>query len=344
MNYNDLLRLGWQPFFQQQLTLDEWECCNPARIVDYQRSVFTVESENGAVSLPIVSSMPGMTVGDWVLLDKNQRYLRLLDRSSLFQRKAPGSKVATQLVAANIDTVFIVCSMNQDFSLNRIERYLALANEARVEPVVVLTKADLCESPDDFIQQVQALDPLLIVVAVNGLDRTSVQRLSPWCGMGKTVALLGSSGVGKSTLVNSLLGDQIQSTAAIREDDDEGRHTTTSRSMHILAGGGLLLDTPGMRELQLADCEEGIDITFADIAELASHCRFHDCQHQSESDCAVKAAIESGELDERRLANYRKLLREQALNAASLAEKRSRDRELGKMYRKAKTIKGRDRR
>lgn len=279
--------------------------------------------------------MPGMTVGDWILLDEAGTFNRLLERSSLFVRKSAGSKVDTQLVAANIDTAFIVCSMNQDFSLNRIERYLALAHEAGVEPVIVLSKADLVDDVQPFLDAAATLGQQLSVIAVNGLDAASVELLLPWCTSGKTVALLGSSGVGKSTLVNTLLGDATQLTAEIREDDDEGRHTTTSRSLHALAGGGTLLDTPGMRELQLVDCEQGIETAFSDVTELSLRCKFKDCQHLSESDCAIKRAIESGELDARRLNSYRKLQREQILNSATQAEKRRRSRQFGKMVRNA---------
>ncbi len=335
MNFTDLQPFGWHPFFQQQLSLDEWELCSPARIVDYQRTVFTCVNDKGKQTLSISSSMPGMTVGDWILLDETDVFSRLLERSSVFVRKSAGSKVDTQLVAANIDTVFIVCSMNQDFSLNRIERYLALAHEAGVEPVIVLSKADLADNAQYYLDQVATLGQQLAVVAVNGLHTTSVVSLLPWCTSGKTVALLGSSGVGKSTLVNTLLGDSSQLTAEIRADDDEGRHTTTSRSLHSLSGGGSLLDTPGMRELQLVDCEQGIEAAFSDVTELAQRCKFTDCQHLSESDCAVKHAIELGDLDARRLNSYRKLQREQLLNSATQAEKHRRDRQFGKMVRNA---------
>ena len=257
----------------------------------------------------------------------------MLERQSLFSRKAAGSRVAEQYISANIDTVFIVVSLNNDFNLSRIERYLALANEAQVEAVIVLTKKDLCDDYQDKVQQVQSLDAMLMIEAVNSLDQDSTQVLSPWCKTGKTVALMGSSGVGKSTLVNSLLGETQQETSGIREDDSKGRHTTTSRSLHLLTSGGLLLDTPGMRELQLADCAEGVSETFSDVEELAMHCRFSDCSHESEPGCKIRKAIENGELSERRFTNYQKLLREQARNGASLAEQRANGKQLSKMYK-----------
>jgi ribosome biogenesis GTPase len=274
-----------------------------------------------------------MVVGDWVLLAADGTFIRLPERLSLFSRKAAGSKVATQNIAANVDTVFIVDSLNSNFNLNRIERYLVLAHDAGVEPVVVLTKADTAADPQHYVQQVQALDRMLMVEAVNALDPASVSVLSDWCGSGKTVAFLGSSGVGKSTLINTLSGQTEQETGTIREQDAKGRHTTTARSLHFIPGGGMLLDTPGMRELQLAACEQGIEETFAEISELAAQCRFSDCRHRNEPGCMIQKAIHAGELDQRRLDNYLKLLREQALNGATLAEKRAKDKSLGKMYR-----------
>ena len=230
MNSNvNLRQLGWQPFFQQQLTLEDYEHTTVARIAAHHRSSYELITEAGEQSLPITSQLPHMTVGDWILLDSDNRFVRLLERRSLFSRKAAGTKVAEQYIAANIDTVFIVCSLNQDFNLSRIERYLTLTNEAQVESVIVLTKADLCEDPAQKRQQVQQLDPLLMVEYVNALDPASTSCLSGWCGSGKTVAFIGSSGVGKSTLVNTLMEHKEQTTAGIREDDDKGRHTTTSR-------------------------------------------------------------------------------------------------------------------
>ncbi|MCU7845120.1 MAG: ribosome small subunit-dependent GTPase A [Candidatus Thiodiazotropha sp. (ex Monitilora ramsayi)] len=328
-----LSQLGWSPFFQQQLSLEEWEQSIVGRVIERHRSMIELATEQGNRTLHIIPGMPELTVGDWALLDREGRFHRVLERLSLFSRKASGTKVAAQLIAANVDTLFVVSSLNDDFNLNRIERYLALSSEAGVEAVVVLTKADLCEETDGYVRQVQSLDSMLMVEVVNGLDPISVNVLESWCYTGKTVALLGSSGVGKSTLVNTLLGSSVQAIASIREDDSKGRHTTTTRSLHFLPAGGLLLDTPGMRELQLFDCEEGIRETFADIDKLAGQCRFADCHHDKEPDCAVRAAIEAGELDKRRLTSFKKLMREQALNSASLQEKRARERALGRFYR-----------
>ena len=332
-----LTQLGWRPFFQQQLTLEEWEHCTVARLFERNRSNLLVMSEGGALSLPLTHAVPPLTVGDWLLLDEGGRFVRALDRLSLFSRRAAGEKVAQQLVAANVDTLFVVSSLNRDFNLNRIERYLALAHEAGVEPVVVLTKADLADDPGAYVERLRAVEPMLMVDALNALNPASVATLAPWCGVGRTVAFLGSSGVGKSTLINTLMGRTDQTTGAIRADDDKGRHTTTARSLHPMPGGALLLDTPGMRELQLADCETGVEETFAEIVALAEGCRFADCSHQGEPGCAVREAIEAGKLEERRLTNYRKLLREQAVNSATLAEKRERDRNLGRFYRSVQT-------
>ncbi|TXH70206.1 MAG: ribosome small subunit-dependent GTPase A [Thiothrix sp.] len=331
-NYS-LLNLGWKAFFQQQLALSEVETYSPARVFAQHRSEYLLLGEQGEMRLPILHSMPALTVGDWVLVDAQQRLVRELERFSLFSRKAAGHKTELQLIAANVDTVFIVASLNENFNLNRLERYLALAHEAQVEPVVVLTKADLCANPDDYVQQVRRLDRLLMVEAVNGLVAQSVHILQAWCGQGQTIAVLGSSGVGKSTLINTLLGAPTQQTQATSRGENKGRHTTTSRSLHAMPTGALLLDTPGMRELQLSDCEAGVANTFAEISELASYCRFSDCQHEHEPGCAVQAALQAGELELRRLQNYRKLQREQAYNSASLAEKHATEQRFGRLIK-----------
>lgn len=325
-----LSHLGWNNFFQQQLTLQEYETCVPARVFGQERSLVQLVTANGNIALQISPSMGDITVGDWLLLDENHQFLRILERVSLFTRKAAGIKARTQLIAANINTVFLVSSMNLDFNLNRLERYLALANEAEVEVVIVLTKADCCENQAEYIAKAQSIGRALDVVAVNSLENSSVNQLMPWCQPGKTVGFLGSSGVGKSSLINTLSGKSVQRTQAIRTDDDKGRHTTTGRSLHLLPSGALLLDTPGMRELQLADCEHGLDETFSEITALAHMCKFADCNHQKEPGCAVRSAIEAGNLEERRLENYIKLMKEQDFNNATLAERRAKDRDFGR--------------
>ena len=329
-NFSSLANLGWQTFFQQQLSLDEWDEATPARIIEQYKSEITVTTESSVFNIPLVANMPEVVVGDWLLLDGQQQLIRLLDRKTCFSRKAAGSKLKKQLISANVDTAFIVSSMNDDFNLNRIERFLSLVNESGAEPVVLLSKSDQAEIPQTFVEEVRALDPFLMVEAINCLDAECVSKLSPWIKEGATIAVLGSSGVGKSTLINTLLGEARQSTSGIRDDDDKGRHTTTGRSLISLGAKGLILDTPGMREIQLADSRVGIATTFADIEAFAEKCKFGDCQHQSEPGCAVQQAISCGELDQRRLNNYHKLLREESLNSASLSERRHSDKALGK--------------
>lgn len=341
---DSMATLGWRPFFAQQVAGDVTNAQCYAKVMACHRNQVELQTAVGELTLPISSKMADITVGDWLVINADNSFQRRLDRLSLFSRKAPGSKVKTQLIAANVDTVFIVSSLNKDFNLSRIERYIALANEAEVCPVFVLTKADLCDDTQSYIDALLAINSLAMIETVNALSPESVDALHLYCKAGQTVAVMGSSGVGKSTLINSLLGIAAQSTSSIREDDSKGRHTTTGRSLHQMPSGGLLLDTPGMRELQLTDCEHGVSETFEEIIQLARQCRFGDCQHQSEPGCAVQDAIIKGELEQRRLISYQKLLREQALNAATLAEKRAKDRDQSKFYRSvqngARSLKG----
>ncbi|MFC3092761.1 ribosome small subunit-dependent GTPase A [Alteromonas sediminis] len=344
-NFSILATFGWRPFFQQQLSLDEWETAQPVRVTAQHKSRLVVTSDQGTQTLPITPAMPAITVGDWLLLDDLGTFVRILARQTCFKRKSPGSKVESQLIAANVDVALIVCSLNDDFSLNRIERYLALVHESGAEPVVVLSKADLSDDTVHAIEQVQALSPLLSVISLDCRSSQAREALQDWLIEGKTLAVLGSSGVGKSTLINTLAGDCLQATGSIREDDDKGRHTTTHRALLTMPSGALLLDTPGMRELQLADCDAGLETTFADITALAEHCKFSDCQHQGEPNCAVQAAITSGDIDQRRLDNYLKLRKEEKFNTASLSQRRAADKALGKYYKRtlnaAHTLKGR---
>jgi ribosome biogenesis GTPase len=220
-----------------------------------------------------------------------------------------------------------------------LERYLAVAYQAHVEPVVVLTKADLCDHIDDLIDQTRSLANTLQVVAVNGTDPAAAASLDPWVQWGQTVAFVGSSGVGKSTLVNTLIGHTSQATAGIREDDSRGRHTTTTREMFALPSGAWVIDTPGMRELKVGAVDAGLRMVFDNIEALATQCHFRDCRHESETGCAVRAAIAAGQLDPRRLASYHKLQREAAFSAMTTAARRERDRRFGRMTASAMQIK-----
>lgn len=334
MHNNSLATLGWRPFFQQQLLLEELDSLTPARIIEQHKTLIEVATETGTKSISTTAAMPSFTVGDWVLLDNENNFSKVLDRQSCFRRKAAGEKASEQLIAANVDTAFIVCSLNQDFNLNRIERYLSLVYEAGAEPVIVLSKLDLCAEPENYKEQVQKLNSSLCVEMINGLDSQSVSTLHPWCKSGSTIVMLGSSGSGKSTLTNRLLGIEAQETSSIREDDAKGRHTTTRRSLLSTPDGAMIIDTPGMREIQLSGHEEGVAETFADIEALAKACKFSDCQHESEPGCMVINALESGDLNERRLSNYLKLSREQALNAATIAQRREADKKTGRFYKK----------
>lgn len=341
MTQHSLTSLGWSADFLRQLDIDEIGVLPPARVTAVHRDRLSALSETGPQSLhlPPGLSTGEVAVGDWVLIEpERDRVARVLERRSVLHRRAAGIEARDQLIAANIDTLFITTSLNADFNPARLERYLALAYDGGVTPVFVLTKADLCDDPDTFIDTARAIAPTVPYVSLDARDPGAAERLAPWCGAGQTVALVGSSGVGKSTLAVTLTGEAI-ATQGIREDDAKGRHTTTAREFHPIAGGGWLVDTPGMRELQLGGVSAGIDAVFDDIAELALDCRFSDCQHDTEPGCAVKAAIDAGDLDPDRLARWQKLKREDAYNSESIAESRARYRSFGKMVKHAMKVK-----
>lgn len=331
-----LRELGLKPSFQQQL--DEAPLPGGgrvARVSAHQGSRVLMVGADGEFAVPVqlAESSGEIAVGDWLVLDgTDHRAIRILERETLICRRAAGDDVQPQLIAANVDTIFIVTSCNEDFSLARIERYLAIALEAGVNPVAVLTKADQCDAPAELRRQVERLHRSLLVETLDARQRDQVEVLRDWCRPGQTVALLGSSGVGKSTLANSLGVNDLE-TGEIREKDGKGRHTTTARSLHRIPGGGLLMDTPGMRELQLPACDDGLAEVFDDVLQFASHCRFNDCSHQGDAGCAVEAAVESGELDSRRVRSFLKLNAEQEHNGRLLTERRQLDRKFGRMYK-----------
>ncbi|MCC4300011.1 ribosome small subunit-dependent GTPase A [Aurantimonas coralicida] len=308
--------LGWSSFFAEQITPDDAGLV-PVRIARVHRSRLTALSPLGPVEPVLTSDVTTshFAVGDFVLIHPATLLLqRRLERRSVIERRVSGGTVP-QLAGANIDTLFIVTSCNMDFSPARLERYLAWANQAGMEPVILLTKADLTDDLDSYARQARALQRGLDVVIVNPKSSDATAALAQWCKPGQTVALVGSSGVGKSTLVNTLVGvteEPQQETGSIREDDAKGRHTTTARSLHPIAGGGWVIDTPGIRTLQVSDVADGLDILFAEITEQAAQCRFRDCTHAHEPGCAVQAAVAAGAIDRERLERWRKLQDENA--------------------------------
>lgn len=326
-----------------QLDIAELETLTPARIATVHRDRVVGFSDLGPLELTLD---PGITtaavgVGDWVLAAVAQhRLIRVLDRKTELTRGTEYHTGEKQLIAANLDTLFITTSCNNDFNPARLERYLALAHDAGITPVILLTKADQCDTPDSYADQARALGRDLEVVALDAKKGDVPAMLALWCGKGQTVALAGSSGVGKTTIANALTGGNAL-TQDIREDDARGRHTTTGRSLHEMKTGGWLIDTPGMRGLGVAEVSYGIDATFPEISDLAATCKFRDCDHDSEPGCAVQAAIATGVIDPERLKRFKKLKRENEQATQTIAQARDRSRKFGKMVKSAIKKKGR---
>jgi ribosome biogenesis GTPase len=315
--------LGWSDFFSKSFESHRQAGYTVGRVALEHKNTYIIYTERGELSAEVTGKMRYRAaerqdfpaVGDWVVIsvreaEKKATIHAVLPRKSKFSRKTVGEKTDEQIVATNVDTVFLVSGLDGDFNLRRIERYLILVWESGANPVIILNKADLCDDVERCREDVEAIAlgvPIIILSAVNnqGLD-----ALISYLSQGQTGALLGSSGVGKSTITNQLAGRVIQAVQEVRQGDDRGRHTTTHRELIVLPSGGLLVDTPGMREIQIWAGDEGLQETFADIKTLAMQCRFHNCQHEQEPGCAVQKAIEDGILDYKRFLSHQKLQKE----------------------------------
>ena len=320
-----LALLGWEENYSADFASYKNSNLAAGRVTLQHNHIFTVVTESGEVHAQVsgrlrhesTSADELPAVGDWVALrlppgDGHALIQAILPRRSKFSRKAAGRTTREQVVAANVDTVLLMVGMDNDFSPRRVERYLAAAWESGASPVVVLNKLDLCVDPVARLAAIEEVAPSVPVHAISALRGDNVDAVAAYCVPRHTVALLGSSGVGKSTLINTLLGGDVLDTAAVRPKDGRGRHTTTHRELIFLPGGAMVIDTPGMRELQLWEADEGVHLTFDEIETLARGCRFRDCRHVGEPGCAVRAAVEGGELEADRLASMHKLQKELA--------------------------------
>ena len=328
MDTPTLVDIGWTPYFSDQVDAETLLATPPARICDVHRGRVLAKSETGNMELDLPPHMgtADLAVGDWVLTNPAEGLVvSLLERQTVLRRPIAGIATKYQLIAANVDTLMIVSSCNADFNPARLERYLALAATSETTPLLVLTKVDLAPDAQDYLEKAQRLSPLASAVAIDALDTASLNQLQPWVMPGQTVALVGSSGVGKSTILNGLAGMQT-ATQTIREDDAKGRHTTTARCLRQTTFGGWLIDTPGMRSLSMGGSSEGIDLVFADLIELAANCKFSDCAHASEPGCAIQAAIANNEIDAGRLYRWQKLLLEDAQNSGTIASARAKQK------------------
>ncbi len=326
----DLHTLGWSQFFESQFHTWREQGCVPARVAEEHRARYVVIGEFGSLPAEVsgrfrhladtIAGFPA--VGDWVAVSPTEEMDRgiihgLLDRKSGFSRKAAssggmpesGGRTDEQVLAANIDTVFLVSGLDGDFNPRRVERYLAAAWDSGAAPVILLNKADLCDNVDRHLEEINAVAYGVPAFVISAQENRGLEALEPYMAAAQTTVFLGSSGVGKSTLINQLLGEDRIKTQAVREYDSRGRHTTTFRQMLFLPGGGIVIDTPGMRELQLWN-DGGLSRTFADVEELIGKCRFNDCRHESEPGCAVQEAIRDGRLSEERYQRYIKLQKE----------------------------------
>lgn len=347
-NEIDMKQYGLSEIFEQ--SANYFPDMTVARILSQEKGIYrlvSVQGEkwgeiSGRFHYDVQAKSEYPAVGDFVMVDWNKSggnavIHHILPRKSSFIRKAAGEKNEEQVVAANIDTVFLCMSLNHDFNLRRLERYLAIAWNSGAVPVIVLTKADLCTDMESKILEVSSVAAGVDVLVTNAMEQDGYQQICPYITEGKTVALIGSSGVGKSTLINCLMGEKLLETNGLR-NDDKGRHTTTHRELILLPSGGMVIDTPGMRELGMWDAGDGIDQTFSDIETLAQGCRFRDCTHSgSEPGCAVQEAVRCGTLRPDRLRSWQKLMNENRYvedTQSYLAEKKQKFKNIAKINKR----------
>ncbi len=319
----NLIKLGWNPLLNQYFQEFRKQGLFPARIAKEHKLLYLVYSEQGELRAEISGKFRHRTlsrssfpkVGDWVVVtvrpeEGKATIHALLPRKNSFSRKVAGENTEEQIVAANIDTVFLVSGLDGDFNLQRIERYLTLTWDSGISPVILLNKTDICFEVEACIEKVESIAFGVPIHPISAKKNEGLHILRQYLDKGKTVVLLGSSGVGKSTIINSLLGLECQSVRSVRETDSHGRHTTSDRELILLPSGGMIIDNPGMRELQVWGEGEGLQTTFRDIDKLTLRCRFRDCSHQSEPGCAVQGALEEGTLESKRFQSYLKLKKE----------------------------------
>lgn len=337
----NLKKYGWNTFFEEQFIPFLNEGYSAGRVCIEHKNQYMLYTEFGELTAEISGKMHFNSdgkenhpaVGDWVVIkpiaEENKAIIEhVLTRKNKFSRKNAGVKTEEQIVSSNIDAVFIMTSLNQDINLRRIERYLTLAGENEISPVIILSKSDLCSNITDKLSEVEQISFNTPIHIISAFEKTGITELNKYFEEDKTAAILGSSGVGKSTLINNLCSETKLEVKEIGTYKDKGRHTTTHRELILLPGGGMVIDTPGMRELQLWEGSDGLSETFSDIEELIAQCKFPDCWHETEPGCAVKDALEKGKLDEVRYKSYLKLRKEvnyferRQNNKAVLAEKK----------------------
>lgn len=323
MNTTNLESLGWNPALAESFARRWPSGLTPARISSVHGSAYDVLSPSGRLLAELAGKLRPSdgaerpATGDWVALaeraeDRRATIHGILPRRTKLSRKVAGATTQEQVVAANVDLLFMVMALDDDFSPRRAERYLSIAWEAGIQPVILLNKSDGCDDFAERLLEIEAVAPGVPVLALSARTGSGIEQLATYLTPGRTVALLGSSGVGKSTLVNRLSGSELLETRPVRECDGKGRHTTTHRELVPLPQGAILIDNPGLRELQLWEAPAGVAATFHEIGELASGCQFRDCTHRHEPGCAVKGAVETGELSAERFRSWQKLDREQA--------------------------------